>query len=163
MQETPDTSISESIPKWSVQKVVLVVASSLGGTIVLIFVIGLLLILSSPLEATALRLTYLRNIVFIILALEGVTIVGSLALLVIQITRLINLLSREVRPMLASTRSVVDSAKGTVEFVGDTVAQPVVQAGGILSGARVVMRDIGGIRRAIEHRDGVTGNSPNAD
>lgn len=112
------------------------------------------MILSSPLEATALRLVYLRNIALITMALEGVLIVGSLALLVVQVTRLINLLTREVRPVLANARNVVDSAKGTVEFVGDRVAQPVVQASGFLAGARVVIRDVAGIRHAIEHKGG---------
>ncbi len=157
MQETPestaDASVSDSSSKWGVQRIVLVSAGGLGGIIILIFVIGLLLILASPLEATALRLLYLRNIAIIALVLEGLLIIGSLAVLIVQITRLINLLKREVRPVIGNVQGMVSSAKGTVEFVGDTVAQPIVQTGGLLAGIRVIVREVGGIRRAVEHRD----------
>jgi hypothetical protein len=151
MQEPPENLNSErQSQSWSVQRIIVMVASLLGGIIAIAFVVGLLLSLSSPLEATALRIQYLRNIAVIVLALEGILIIGSIAILIMQITRLINLLKKEVRPVLANAQSAVDSAKGAVEFVGDSVAQPIIQTGAFLAGAKVLIRDVGGIRRAIE-------------
>jgi hypothetical protein len=153
MQETSDTSVPDPTHKWSIQRVVVIIAAMLTSTIVIIFVIGLLLTFSSPLEATALRLVYVRNIAIIVLFLEGLLVVGSLAVLIVQITRLINLVKKETKLLIGNAQDVVDSAKGTVEFVGDNVAQPVVQAGGIVAGARIIIRDIGGIRQALGKRE----------
>lgn len=150
--ESPSPSSSSEQPEkrsWSIQRITVLSASVLGGIIVLIFVIGLLLAIFADLEPTAARMEIIRNTLSIVVSLELLLIVFALAILVLQVVRLINLLQNKAKPVLESTQDAVSSAKGTVEFVGNNVTEPVVKAGAFMAGAGVFIREIGGIRRAI--------------
>ncbi len=135
--------------KWTVQRIVFISAGALGGIIAIIFVVGLLLAFTSELEITALRIEYFRNLFMIVLGIEGILIVGSIAVLIVQIARLVNMLKRDVQPVLTTAQETVNTAKGTVEFVGDNTVRPIIKASAFMSGVGVVIRDVGGIRRAI--------------
>lgn len=139
----------ETQSTWTVQRIVFLAAGILGGMIALIFVVGLLLGFTSELEVTATRIEYIRNLFFIVIGIEGILIIGSIAVLIVQVTRLINMLKRDVKPVLTTAKETVDTAKGTVEFVGDNAVGPIIRAGGFMAGLGVVVRDLGGIRRAI--------------
>ena len=91
----------------------------------------------------------------IFLALEGILIVLALAVLIVQVARLINLLQNEVKPVLKNTQETLNTARGTVEFVSDTVTRPVVQASAFFAGASVMTRNLLGIRRALKPRSKV--------
>lgn len=140
---------AEPKSKWTTQRIVFVSAGVLGTIIVVIFGVGLLLAFSGELEVTALRIQYIRNIFMVVLGLEGILIIGSIAVLTVQITRLVNMVKRDVKPVLTRAQETVNTAKGTVEFVGDNIVRPVIRTSAFLSGLRVVIRDMGGIRRAI--------------
>jgi len=135
--------------KWTIQRIVFLSSGALGAIIVVIFVIGLLLAFSGELEITALRVEYIRNLFMIVIGLEGILIIGSIAVLIVQITRLVNMLKRDVQPVLTTAQETVNTAKGTVEFVGDNTVRPIIRASAFASGVGVVLRDVGGIRRAI--------------
>ena len=135
--------------KWTAQRIVFLSAGVLGAIIALIFGIGLLLAFSGELEITALRIQYIRNIFMIVLSFEGILIIGAIAVLIVQITRLVNMLKRDVKPVLTTAQETVNTAKGTVEFVGDNTVRPIIRASAFMSGLGVVIRDMGGIRRAI--------------
>ena len=143
------TTEPESASKWTVQRIVFVSAGVLGAIIVVIFGIGLLLAFSSELEITALRMQYIRNIFLVVLGFEGILIIGSIAILIIQISRLVNMVKLEVKPVLTTAQETVNTAKGTVEFVSDNSVRPIIRTSAFLSGLGVVIRDVGGIRRAI--------------
>ncbi len=150
VQPTAQTSPTEKpISKWTIQRIVFLSSGVLGGVIAIIFVIGLLLAFSGQLEITALRIQYIRNLFMIVIGLEGMLIIGSIAVLIVQITRLFNMLKRDVQPVLTTAQETVNTAKGTVEFVGDNTVRPIIRASAFMSGVGVVMRDMGGIRRAI--------------
>ena len=136
--------------KWTVQRIVFLSSGVLGGVIAIIFVVGLLLAFSGELEITALRIQYIRNLFMIVIGLEGMLIIGSIAVLIVQITRLVNMLKRDVQPVLTTAQETVNTAKGTVEFVGDNTVRPIIRASAFMSGVGVVFRDVGGIRRAIK-------------
>lgn len=154
---TDNTDISTSSPSatpqnsnpWTVQRVIVLAAGAFGGIIILLFITGLLFALLSDVQATAPRIQIVRDIFIIIMSLEFIMIIGALAILILQVARLVNLLQNEVKPVLENTQEAVNNAKGTVEFVGENVAQPVVRVGSFLAGAGVFMREAGGIRRAI--------------
>jgi hypothetical protein len=134
---------------WSIGRIVGVAAAVLGGIIVLLFVVGLLFALFSDVDATASRIQIIRDIFIIMMALEFILIIAALAILILQIARLVNLVQTEVRPVLENTQEAVSNAKGTVEFVGKNVTQPVVKTSAFLAGAGVFIREVGGLRRAI--------------
>lgn len=144
-----EPSTPETQSPWTIQRIVFLSAGVLGGVIALIFVVGLLLGFTSELEVTATRIEYIRNLFFIMIGIEGILIIGALATLIVQVTRLINMLKRDVQPVLITAKETVDTAKGTVEFVGDNAVGPIIRAGGFMAGLGVVFRDLGGIRRAI--------------
>ncbi len=137
----------------NIQRSTAISAAVLGGVIVVIFVIGLLLALFSGVEVTAARIQIIRDIFLIILGLEFILIVGALAVLVVQGARLINLLNSETKPVLKNAQATVTEARATVSFVGENVTQPIIRTKAFLAGARVFLREIGGIRRAIRHTE----------
>ncbi len=152
-QSLPAGTKDEIQPKsrWTVKRVVMIVAGLLGGLIILLFILGLLLALFSNVDATAPRVQIIRDIFIIIMALEFILIVLALAVLILQLARLINLLQNEIKPILENTQDTVNSAKGTVEFVSTNITRPIVRASGFMAGTSVLLRELGGIRRAIRH------------
>jgi hypothetical protein len=150
IDQRPTPPIATQKPnRWTMQRIIMIAAAALGGVIVLLFVTGLLLALLSDVQATAPRIQIVRDIFIIVMSLEFILIIGALAILILQVARLVNLLQNEVKPVLENTQEAVNSAKGTVEFVGNNVTEPVVRVGSFLAGAGVFVREVGGIRRAI--------------
>lgn len=135
--------------KWTFQRIVVVAAAALGGIIVLLFLIGLAFAIFSDVEATAPRIQIIRDTLVIVIVLEFIVIVGAVAILFLQVARLVLLLRTEVKPVLENAQETVNTAKGTVEFVGNNVTEPVVKVGAFMAGANVFIREVGGIRRAI--------------
>jgi hypothetical protein len=121
----------------------------LGAIILLLFLIGVVLAIVTPVEATGARLSYIRNILIIVVVLEGIVIIGAISTLIVQVTRLVNMLQRESLPILRDARQAVREAKGTVGFVSETTTAPIIRAGAFLAGVRVFVREVGGIRRAV--------------
>src|SRR5690606_21114675 len=95
--------------------------------IILLFVIGVLLALFTDPETTAASIQIIRDVVIIIMGLEFILIIVALAILILQIARLVNLLQNEVKPVLENTQTTVNHAKGTVEFVSTNVTAPIVK------------------------------------
>ena len=151
VQPTATTPAAEAAPKskWTIQRIVFLSAGILGGVIAIIFGVGVLLAFSGELEITALRIEYIRNIFIVVIGLEGILIIGSISVLIVQVTRLVNMLKRDIKPVLTTAQETVNTAKGTVEFVGDNTVRPIIRTSAFLSGVGVVIRDVGGIRRAI--------------
>lgn len=142
---------------WTLGRIVMVVGGVLIGIVVLVFVIGLLLALLSDADQTAPRVQIIRDIFIIILAFQGILIVGALAVLIVQIGRLINLLQNEIKPILENTQETVTTARGTVEFVGSNLVGPVIRLNALLASLSVLFRELFGIRRAIRRRERITG------
>jgi hypothetical protein len=140
---------AQKASQWTLQRIIVITAAGLGGVIVLLFVIGLLFALFSDVQATAPRIQIIRDVFIIIMSLEFILIIGALAILILQVARIVNLLQSEVKPVLDNAKETVNSAKGTVEFVGNNVSEPVVKTSAFLAGAGVFIREAGGIRRAI--------------
>ena len=76
----------------------------------------------------------LRDVFIIIVALESLVIGVALIVLVVQLASLINLLQNEVRPILKATSDTVNNLRGTAEFLGENVVEPVVKLNGYLAG-----------------------------
>jgi hypothetical protein len=133
----------------NIQRYVYLGAGGLGAIILILFLIGVILAILTPIEATGARLSYIRNMLIIIVVLEGIVIIGAISTLIVQVTRLVNLLQKESRPILHDARQAVQQAKGTVGFVSETAAAPIIRAGSFLAGMRVFVREVGGIRRAV--------------
>ncbi len=77
-----------------------------------------------------------RDIAIIVLAVESIVIGVLLAVLVIQVIRLVKLLREEVLPILNSTQETVSTVRGTATFMSDHIVQPVVKVSSFAAGAR---------------------------
>jgi uncharacterized protein YoxC len=61
------------------------------------------------------------------MALESLLIGLTLVILIVQLARLINLLQNEIKPILDSTNETVSTMRGTITFLSDNLAEPVVK------------------------------------
>jgi hypothetical protein len=76
----------------------------------------------------------IRDVFIIVVALESLVIGVALIVLVVQLASLINLLQNEVRPILHATNETVNTLRGTAEFLGESVVDPVIKLNGYLAG-----------------------------
>ena len=91
--------------------------------------------------------TRIRDVFLIFMALLSLLIGFALVVLIIQITSLINLLQNEVRPILQATTDTVNNLRGTAEFLGENVVQPIIKLNGYMAGLQRVIELIGIKRR----------------
>lgn len=85
----------------------------------------------------------IRDVFIIVVALETLVIGVALVVLIIQLASLINLLQNEVRPILSATSETVNTLRGTVEFLGEEVVEPVMQLSGYLAGLKRMLELLG--------------------
>jgi hypothetical protein len=101
------------------------------GVLVLLVLLGLAIFyLLQPASPT----DKIRDIFIIVVALESLIIGVALVVLIIQLASLINLLQNEVRPILKATTDTVNNLRGTAEFLGENVVEPVIKLNGHLAG-----------------------------
>ncbi len=85
----------------------------------------------------------IRDVFIIVVALESLLIGGALIILIIQLASLINLLQNEVRPILDATSETVNNLRGTAEFLGENMVEPVIKLNGYLAGMSRVIELLG--------------------
>lgn len=118
-------------------------------TIVIIGVVVLLALLAVAiyfLLQPATPTDRIRDIFIIVVALESLVIGVALIVLIVQLASLINLLQNEVRPILRTTNDTVNNLRGTAEFLGENVVEPVIKLNGYLAGMSRVI-ELMGIRK----------------
>ena len=76
----------------------------------------------------------IRDVFIIVVALESLLIGAAMIILIIQLASLINLLQNEVKPILEATTETVNNLRGTAEFLGENVVEPVIKLNGYLAG-----------------------------
>src|SRR5574338_469462 len=81
----------------------------------------------------------IRDVFIIVVALESLVIGVALIILIIQLASLINLLQNEVRPILKSTSDTVNTLRGTAEFLGENMVEPVIKLNGYMAGMNRVI------------------------
>jgi len=102
----------------------------IGAVVLLVLLIVAIYFLLQPATPT----DKIRDVFIIVVALESLIIGVALIVLVMQLASLINLLQNEVRPILKATNETVNNLRGTAEFLGENVVEPVVKLNGYLAG-----------------------------
>jgi len=69
----------------------------------------------------------IRDVFIIFMALESLVIGVALIILVVQLAVLINLIQNELKPILNSTNETVNTLRGTVTFLSNNLAEPVIK------------------------------------
>ena len=113
-----------------------------GAVIVLILLGVAIFFLLQPTTPT----DRIRDVFIIVVALESLVIGVALIVLITQLASLINLLQNEIRPILNATNETVNTLRGTAEFLGDSVVEPVIKLNGYLAGL-YRMLELMGIKR----------------
>ena len=85
----------------------------------------------------------IRDIFIIIVSLETLVIGVALVILLVQLASLINLLQNEVRPILQATNETINTLRGTAEFLGESVVEPVIKLNGYLASIQRVLELMG--------------------
>jgi hypothetical protein len=139
--------ISKSRPELSpkpVDKRPMIIGGVVAVAIVIIFVTLGILLFRYP-EATAI----LRDIfiifmglgIFVIILLLIILIVIT-AYLVLKINDLVQLLDREIKPLLAKLQGTVNNVSGTTTFLTDQAVQPVISTVSSVAAARAIVRSL---------------------
>lgn len=110
-----------------------------GGVILLALLGAAIYFLLQPATPTE----KIRDIFIIVVALESLVIGAALVILIIQMASLINLLQNEVRPILKATNETVNNLRGTAEFLGENVVEPVIKLNGYLAGLNRMLELMG--------------------
>lgn len=101
--------------------------------VILAILITSLIFLLSP-NTAAVSVARLRDVFIIIMALETIFIGLILVVLLVQLARLINLLQNEIKPILDSTNETISNLRGTTEFLGINLVEPVIKLNEYLAG-----------------------------
>ena len=110
------------------------------GVIILVILLGIaIFFLLQPSTPT----DKIRDVFIIIVALESLIIGVAIIVLIVQLASLINLLQNEVRPILTATNETVNNLRGTAEFLGENVVEPVIKLNGYLAGMNRVIELMG--------------------
>ena len=113
------------------------------GAVVILILLGLaIFFLLQPSTPT----DRIRDVFIIVVALESLVIGVAMIVLITQLASLINLLQNEIRPILNATNETVNTLRGTAEFLGDNVVEPVIKLNGYLAGL-YRMLELMGIRK----------------
>src|SRR3972149_6933181 len=117
-----------------------IVTGIIAGFIVILVVLGVaIFFLMQPATPT----DKIRDVFIIVVALESLVIGVALIVLVVQLASLINLLQNEVRPILHATSETVNALRGTAEFLGEEVMEPVMKLSGYLAGLKRMLELLG--------------------
>jgi hypothetical protein len=117
----------------------IMIAVIIGAIIILGLLIFAVYLLMQPATPT----DRIRDIFIIVVALESLVIGVALIILIVQLASLINLLQNEVRPILTATNETVNNLRGTAEFLGESVVEPVIKLNGYLAGMNRVIELMG--------------------
>ncbi|HET9909957.1 MAG TPA: hypothetical protein VFQ23_25135 [Anaerolineales bacterium] len=113
------------------------------GAVILVILLGVsIYLLLQPATPT----DRIRDVFIIVVALESLVIGVAMIVLIMQLASLINLLQNEIRPILHATNETVNTLRGTAEFLGDNVVEPVIKLNGYLAGL-YRMLELMGIRK----------------
>jgi ABC-type spermidine/putrescine transport system permease subunit II len=117
-----------------------IIASIIAGIIFILVVLAVgIFFLMQPNTPT----DKIRDVFIIVVALESLVIGVALIVLIVQLASLINLLQNEVRPILTATIETVNTLRGTAEFLGENVVDPVIKLNGYLAGLRRMLELLG--------------------
>jgi hypothetical protein len=127
-------------PSQQDQKMKRIMIGVIIGVIVLLILLGVaIFFLLQPATPT----DKIRDIFIIVVALESLFIGVAVIVLIVQLASLINLLQNEVRPILTATNETVNHLRGTAEFLGENVVEPVIKLNGYLAGMNRVIELMG--------------------
>ena len=118
---------------------------SIGALLILGAIIGSVIWMLRP-ATSGETVGKIRDVFVIVIALMSLFIGIAVVVLVAQVASLVNLVQNEIRPILKATNETVNTLRGTAEFLGENVVEPVIKLNGYLAGLQRVL-ELMGIKR----------------
>ena len=97
-------------------------------------------------------LAAVRDAAIVLLAIESVVIGILLALMLVQIRKLVALLRDEIAPILDSANETVSTVQSTTDFVSQTVVEPLIKVRSYSAGTLQALRSLLFIGRKVRGR-----------
>ncbi len=117
-----------------------IITGIIAGVVFLLVLLGVaIFLLMQPSAPT----DKIRDVFIIVVALESLVIGVGMIVLIVQLASLINLLQNEVKPILQATTETVNTLRGTAEFLGENVVEPVIKLNSYLAGLRRMLELMG--------------------
>lgn len=76
----------------------------------------------------------IRDIFMIFLAFFTILIGIAVVILVVQVSKLVNMVNNEIKPMVDSTNQTLRELQGTTRFVGNNLVEPVIKLNSYVAG-----------------------------
>jgi len=137
---TPEQLAAHKAQEQQTRTVIITVSAI--AVVVLALLITAIYFLLRP-ETPADMVGRIRDVFIIVVGLETLIIGVALVILLIQLASLINLLQNEVRPILQATNETVNTLRGTAEFLGENVVEPVIKLNSYLASIQRVLELMG--------------------
>lgn len=80
-----------------------------------------------------------KNISIVLLVFSSVIGTVSLVILIVQLSKLTNLVKNEAKPIMTTTRETVNHVKGTASFISDKMVTPVISTNAKIAGINRVV------------------------
>jgi len=119
-----------------------IIAVTVIGVAILVAVVVAIYFLMRP-ETSGETVGKVRDVFVIVMALMSLFIGVAVVVLVVQVASLVNLVQNEIRPILKATNETVNTLRGTAEFLGENVVEPVIKLNGYLAGLQRVLELMG--------------------
>ncbi|MBV6396191.1 MAG: hypothetical protein HFACDABA_01784 [Anaerolineales bacterium] len=139
-QLTPEELAAQRDAERQQRTVVITLASV---AVVLLALLGTAIYFLMRPETSGETVGKVRDVFLIVMALMSLMIGVAVVTLVVQVASLINLVQNEIRPILKATNETVNTLRGTAEFLGENVVEPVVKLNGYLAGLQRVLELMG--------------------
>lgn len=121
------------------------------GVAILLITLGLLVIaavLAANAQTTAPGVRIIRDLLIIIVTLEVIVVGAAITVFLIQVARLVNLISNELEPLISATSDTVNTVRGTAQFLSKNLVEPVMTMNSALKGLARVAGDVDALRKA---------------
>ncbi|MCU0514208.1 MAG: hypothetical protein MUE40_16755 [Anaerolineae bacterium] len=127
---------------WSFQRVMIGSVLTLIGLIVLLFVVALVIALTTDAAEAASRMSYLRDLVSIVLSVQIILVIAGVGVLIFQVARFVNLLRSEVKPITEDAKQMLTTARTTGAFVAKHTTEPIIKTQSFFAGLFTFLREI---------------------
>jgi hypothetical protein len=118
---------------------------------IFLITIGLLVIaivLASNSQNAAPGVRIIRDLLIIVVTLEVIVVGAAITVFLIQVARLVNLVSNEIEPLITATSDTVNTVRGTALFLSKNLVEPVMTMNSTLKGLAKVAGDVDVLRKA---------------
>ena len=150
--EKVETSIAEenntedsggrSVTFW----IILAISGSIGLCLILFLVAVIVGTASGQWENVASMVAIVRDLLIILLVMQGILVGIALIFMILQLSILFNILQNEVKPILESAQQTASTVKGTASFMGKYAVSPIIRLQVILAGISAFLQAISDFR-----------------